>query len=100
MKVTKLFQTIDFEHVNEYESLRKKGWSGFAHVYLERCNKESKLGDKIDVEAYVRLVQLDKKLGRGCSEQLFWCLFFTTKWDLIKVKFYTQNNGVKVILDN
>ena len=77
--------------------LRKCGGSGFAHVYLERCNKESKIGDKIDVEAYVRLVQLDTKLGTGSSEQLFWCLSYTTKWNIIKVKIYTRNKEVNVI---
>ena len=77
--------------------LRKYGWSGFSHFYLERCYKESKIGDKIDVEAYVRLVQLDTKLGTGSSEQLFWCLCFTTKWDIIKVKIYTRNKEVNVI---
>ena len=85
MKVTKLFQTIDFEHVNEYESLRKKGWSGFANVYLVRCDKESKIGDKIDVEVYARLVELDTKLGTRSSEQLLYCLLLTSRWDIIKV---------------
>ena len=99
MKVKKSFQTIDFEQVNEYETLKKGNFVGFAHVYLKRCDKESKTGDKIDAEVYARLVQLDTKLGTGNSEQLFQCLFYTTRWDIIKVKINTRNKGMKIILD-
>ena len=99
MKVTKWFKTIDFEQVNEYESLRKVNFVGFADVYLERCNQESKTGDKIDVEVYTRLVELDTRLGTSSSEQLYWCLLRTTRWDIIKVRFYTRDKGMNIILD-
>ena len=88
------------EHVNEYERLRKGNFVGFAHVYLERCNKESKTGDKIDVEVYARLFELDTKLGTRSSEQLFWCLLLTTRWDIIKVEIKTRNEVVNLILDD
>ena len=61
MKVTKLFQTIDFEQVNEYESLRKPDFVGFADVYLNRCNKESDADVKADIVVYTKLAKLDTK---------------------------------------
>ena len=94
-----MFQTIDLEQINEYERLRKGNFVGFAHVYLERCNKESKTGDKIDVEVYARLFELDTKLGTRTSEQLFLCLFLTTRLDIIKVRFYTKGLNIAMILD-
>ena len=95
----KSFQIIDFKQVNEYERLRKEGWFGFAHVYLRHCNKDSNNGDNIDVEVYASLVELDTKLGVRSSEQLFWCILLTARWDIIKVRFYTRNKGMDIILD-
>ena len=85
--------------VKESEWLKNDGWVGFAHVYLNQCNRESKTGDKIDIEVYARLVELDARLGTGSSEQLFYCLLLTSRWNIIKVKIYTRNKGVKIILD-
>ena len=72
--------------MNEYESLRKAGWVGFAHLYLRRCNYESKTDDVIDIQVYTKLVELDSRLGTTASEQLRWCLEFTSRSDIIKVK--------------
>ena len=71
--------------MNEYERLRKKNFVGFANVYLWRCNKESKSNDKINKEVYTKLVELEKRLGKKASKQLFWCLRYTTRSDIIKV---------------
>ena len=73
------------KHVNEYKILREKNWVGFANVYLNRCDKESKEGYMIDIELFNRLVELDRKLGTSSSEQLFWCLTYTSRWEIIKV---------------
>ena len=81
----KIFQIIDFDKVNEYESLRKKGYVGFAEVYLKRCDKESKSDDEIDKEIYTKLVKLDTRLGTTAGEQLFGCVFYTLNLDIIKV---------------
>ena len=81
----KWFKTIDFEQVNEYKSLKKGNLTGFAQVYLHRCFVESKTGDKIDIDVYIRLIELDKKLGTSTSEQLYCCLLKTTRLDIIKV---------------
>ena len=73
--------------MNEYESLRKEGLVGFAELYLRRCNKESKTwDDEIDIQVYTKFVELDSKLGTTASEQLRWCIEFTTRSDIIKVK--------------
>ena len=57
----------------------------FARDYLRRCNEESKSNDKINKEVYTKLVELEKRLGKKASEQLFWCLRHTTRSDIIKV---------------
>ena len=71
--------------MNEYEYLRKYNWVGFAEVYLDRFNTESKSNDEINIEVYTKLLQLDVKLGTTASEQLFGCLSNTTRSDVIKV---------------
>ena len=76
---------IDFDRVHEYEYLRKKGWVGFANVYLQQCTNESKSDDKIDKEFFNELVELDTRLGTTSSEQLFYSLFYTLNLDIIKV---------------
>ena len=79
---------IDFEQVNEYESLRKKDYVGFADVYLKRCEEEfesSEFNYEIDEKMYTKLVKLDTRLGTTAGEQLFWCLYYTTRLDIIQV---------------
>ena len=83
----KIFQIIDFDKVNEYESLRKMDWVGFAEFYLWRCKKESKSDDEIDKEIYTKLVKLDTRLGTTATEQLIECLDHTLNLDIIKVLF-------------
>ena len=71
--------------MNEYEELRKGGWVGFANVYLWRCNIESKTENIPDIEVYRKLVQLDSRLGTTATEQLFECLRYTLRLDILKV---------------
>ena len=58
----------------------------FVSHYLERCNKESKSNVKINKEVYTKLVELEKRLGKKASEQLYECLKNTTRSDIIKVR--------------
>ena len=67
---------------------------------MHRCNKESKIGDIIDFEVYARLVDLDTKLGTCTAEQLFICLNYTTRWEIIKVEINIRSKVVNIILDN
>ena len=71
--------------MNDHAKVRGKGMIGFAHLYLQRCKTESKLDDEIDIRLYTKLVQLDSKLGTTATEQLFWCIHFSLRFDLIKV---------------
>ena len=81
----KLFQSLDFEQVNEYKLLQNKGWAGFAEIYLDRCNKESDADVKANIAFYTELAELDGRLGTTVTEQLYGCLRQTTRWDIIKV---------------
>ena len=76
--------------MSEYVSLREANYVGFAHVYLQRCEKESKSNDGIDKEVYSKLVELDTRLGTTASEQLFNCLWSTTRSDIIKVERFVR----------
>ena len=69
--------------MNEYEELRKMDFVGFAHLYLKRCN--TKLGDKINIQGFAQLVELDSRLGTTAAEQLLQILCHTTRFDIIKV---------------
>ena len=87
IKVVRLFQTIDFEQVDEFDqfkNINNKEVAGFASMYLLRCEVESKSDDEIDIRVYTKLVELDSRLGTTAAEQLFKCLEHT-RWDLIKV---------------
>jgi len=71
--------------VNKYKRLRENNYVGFANVYLQQCNKESKSNDVIDKEVYSKLVELDTRLGTTLSEQLCECVLNTSNLDIIKV---------------
>ena len=58
---------------------------GFAHLYLQRCQFESKPVDEVDIQAYSKLVELDARLGTSASKQLYWCLVLALRSDFIKV---------------
>ena len=80
--------------------MRNHNWEGFAEVYLDRCYKESKSGDKMDKVIYNKLAKLDSRLGTTPSEQLFGCLRKTTQWDIIQVRIHYLNKNYKIILDH
>ena len=71
--------------MNEYEYVRKNGYSGFAEFYLNRCQIESESNNEIDIQVYSGLVKLDSRLGTTVTEQLFRSLFYSLNLDLIKV---------------
>ena len=73
IKVVRLFQTIDFEQVDEFDqfkNINNKEVAGFASMYLLRCEVESKSDDEIDIRVYTKLVELDSRLGTTAAEQL------------------------------
>ena len=71
--------------MNDHAQLRKHGFVGFAHIYLQQYCQKSKSEDEIDIQVYTKLVELDSKIGTTASEQLYWCLQCTTRSDIIEV---------------
>ena len=71
--------------MNEIEELRKNKYIGFAEVYLQRYNRKLTPDHKIDIQMYSELVQLDSKLGTSVTDQLFKCLSYSLRLELIKV---------------
>ena len=68
--------------MEESEILQKKGYVGYAELYLEQFDKET---NSIDTELYAELLKLDSRLGTRASDQLYKCLSRTTRSDIIKV---------------
>ena len=66
---------------------------------MYRCNKESESNEVIDINIYKKLIELDMKLGTTASEQLFKCLKFTTRLDIIRVRIQYLNENYEIILD-
>ena len=72
-------------NINEtvgYDQAKKNGFVGFAHIYLQTNKKEN---IQPDADVYKKLVDIDSKLGTTNSFQLYWCLAFTTRPDIIKI---------------
>ena len=70
---------------NVFDVLRKKGYVGYAHYYLQNCWDASELKNKADVTIYKQLLEIDSKLGTTQSEQLIGCVLNSLRIDLIKV---------------
>ena len=58
---------------------------GYADYYLFRSWNKSKMINEADAKVYQRLVDIDTTLGTDLSLQLYFCLGWTTRWDIIKV---------------
>ena len=70
---------------NEFDVLRKCGFVGYGNYYLEKCWDESELKNKADVTIYKQLLEIDSKLGTTESEQLYGCLRYSPRKNLIEV---------------
>ena len=81
---------LDFDESKDYNWIKKRTSDyGYAGYYLRNCWNDSKLINEADVEVYKRLVDIDTNLGTKLSLQLWRCLRWTTRWDILKVwKFY------------
>ena len=79
------FKAIDFEQVDTYGELNKDEYVGFADAFLRLCETESKSDQQIDIQAYAKLVELDSKLGTSAAEQLFMCVYYSPRLELVKV---------------
>ena len=70
---------------DEYDELRELDYVGYANYYLQECWVESESKNKADVTVYKQLLEIDSKLGTTQTEQLFECLPYSPRKDLIEV---------------
>ena len=71
---------------NKFDVLReKRGYVGYASYYIYKCWDESELKNIADVAVYKELLEIDTKLGTTQSEQLFECVFYSVRMNLIQV---------------
>ena len=79
---------LDFGDGKNYEWIKENtGDVGYADYYLVRCWNKSRMINEADASIYRQLVEIDTVLGTAVSLQLWCCLSWTTRWDIIKVLF-------------
>ena len=77
---------LEFEEWKDSDWIRKTtGQMGYAHYYLDKCWDDSRRTNEADALVYKKLVDIDSELGMDASQQLFCCLWSTTRSDIIKV---------------
>ena len=77
---------LNFEDWKNYDWIKKETEDvGYAEYYLRQCWSDSKRINEADASVYQRLVDIDTTLGTDLSLQLYCCLLWTTRWDIIKV---------------
>ena len=88
---------LDFEEWKDYDwILEETRDDGYADYYLHKCWNDSKKINEADATVYQRLVDIDSTLGTELSDQLYWCLHYTTRWDIIKVLKFLQIKDLKL----
>ena len=86
LEAGRLFESHGVRMVlNDYDKMRESNHAGYASYYLFKCWDKSKLENKADVAIYKQLLEIDAKLGTTQSEQLFNCVFYSLRMDIIKV---------------
>ena len=68
-----------------YEEIKKNVFVGYANLYLSQCEEESESDDNVDIQVHEKLVELDSRLGTTEAEQLWGCLGYSLRFDLIQV---------------
>ena len=71
---------------NWYDFLRENGVFGYGTYYLVTSYDNSELLSKADLTIYKQLLEIDAKLGTTPTEQLFECVLFSARMDLVKVR--------------
>ena len=90
---------LDFEGGMDYDSIYKPySIYGYATYYLKTCENDSKMINEADATVYQKLVDIDSTLGTKLSRQLYECLGYTTRWDIIKVLKFLQIKDLKNII--
>ena len=60
---------------------------GYADYYVMNCWNKTKMINEANASVCRQLVDIDSKLGTDASTQLGCCLSWTTRWDIIEVRF-------------
>ena len=90
---------LDFEEGMDYDSINKLAWIyGYATYYLSKCQNDSTMINEADATVYQKLIDIDSTLGTELSRQLYGCLRWTTRWDIIKVLKFFQIKDFKNII--
>jgi len=90
---------LDFEEWKDYYWILEESHKrGYAHYYLRKCENDSKMKNEADATVFQKLVDIDSTLGTELSDQLYWCLWRTTRWDIIKVLKFLQIKDLKIII--
>ena len=90
---------LNFEEWKDYDWILESHDKGYADYYLHKCVNYSKMINEADATVYQKLVDIDETLGTELSTQLWYCLYYTTRWDIIKVLKFLQIKDLKIILD-
>ena len=90
---------LDFEESKDYYwILEETSTCGYAEYYLSKCENDLTMINEADATVFQKLVDIDSTLGTKLSDQLYECLFRTTRWDIIKVLKVLQINDLKNII--
>ena len=93
---------LDFEEWKDYdwigEEARYGCCNGYADYYLGECEDKFAMINEANPNIYRKLVDIDSTLGTELSTQLYWCLCFTTRPDIIKVLKFLQIKDLKNII--
>ena len=77
---------LDFETWKDYDWIKKEtSYEGYAEYYLRKCQIDPKVTNEADATVYQKLINIDTVLGTDASQQLFGCVYWTDRWDIIKV---------------
>ena len=77
---------LDFKKWKDYDWIRKEtDCEGYAEYYLKECQTVSKGTIEADATVYQKLINIDTVLGTDASLQLAGCVYWTDRWDIIKV---------------
>ena len=85
---------VVFEEWKDYDWLRKQTLDnssksaeiqGYADYYLAKCWNGPKMTNDANITIYLQLLEIDSVLGTTVSHQLWACVSWTTRSDIIKV---------------
>ena len=77
---------LDFEEFMDYDWIKKEtNYAGYAEYFIAEYRSRYANADSDAAAVYQRLVDIDAVRGTDASLQLFRCINWTTRSDIIKV---------------